>query len=414
MSNPVPSQPLPVRTRNLLLALLSASIAINLVDRQVLSVVAPVMRGELGFSNTDYAYIVCAFQLGMLLGQIPAGALMDRVGTRLGLTLALIAWSVFNTAHAAAASLAGFVALRLLMGLAECGNYSGGIKTIAGIFPSGQRAFAGGIFNAGAQLGAVIAPPLIVAITMASGWRMSFVVPSLFGILWLIPWLRVYPKERAGFQAQQPGESQHRIADLTRNRQVIGLFLLRALSGPLVSFYWYWLPEYLKTGRNMSFVMIGLLAWLPYVFGSLGNLAGGFVSDRLASRFSLDRARKVGFTAGSLLSALSMTLPLLTNDYLAVATICLVVFGNNCVAATYIATVGDMFPAQVVGRVNGIAGAGDSAAGMITMLLTGMVVDRMSYGPVFVAAGILPLLALASVFLVVRRIEPVTLTFQNG
>src|ERR1051325_7590886 len=144
-----PREYLPLRLRSMLLALLSTSIAINLVDRQTLSVVAPVMRGELHLNNTQYAYIVCAFQLGMFLGQVPAGAMMDRIGTRLGLAMAFLAWSMINAAHALAGSLAMFVGLRFLMGFSECGNYTGGIKAIATLYPPEQRAFSGGVFNAG-------------------------------------------------------------------------------------------------------------------------------------------------------------------------------------------------------------------------------------------------------------------------
>jgi MFS transporter, ACS family, hexuronate transporter len=400
---------IPPRSRNLVLALLSSSIAINLIDRQTLSVVAPVMRGELHLSNTQYAYIVTAFQIGMFLGQVPAGALMDRIGTRLGLAIAFLAWSAVNAAHAAAGSLRIFIGLRLLMGISECGNYTGGIKAIASLFPPDKRAFSGGVFNAGAQLGAVIAPPLIVWITVKIGWRMAFILPSMLGLIWLIPWLAIYPKERAEYKKETAAAPGAGLAALIRNRKVVGLFLLRMFSGPLVSFYWYWLPEYLRTGRKMSFVAIGLLAWLPYVFGTLGNLAGGYVSDWLAARLPLDTARKIGFAVGLGLAALSMTLPLCSSDIAAILLIGLVVFGNNWLAATYIATVGEIFPPNVVGRVNGIAGAGDSGAGIVTMLLTGIVVDRWSYFPVLIAAGVLPLLALASVLLVVRKIEPVNL-----
>lgn len=403
-----PREYLPFRLRSIILALLSASIAINLIDRQSLSVVAPIMRAALHFSNTDYAIIVCAFQIGMFLGQAPFGAFIDRIGTRLGLAGAFIAWSFVSAAHAAAASLAAFVVLRLAMGLSECGNYTGGIKAIASLYPPKQRALSGGIFNAGAQLGAVFAPPLIVWITFKLGWRMAFVVPSILSLVWLIPWLKFYPKDSAA-QASPAPDSVVRFIDLLRNRKVIGLFFLRLLSGPLVSFYWYWLPEYLRNGRNMSFMMIGLLAWLPYVFGMLGNLAGGWMSDRLASTLPLDKARKLGFTIGLGLAGLSMTLPLLKANFLAIAVICVVVFANNWIAVTYIATIGEMFPLSVVGRVNGIAGAGDSGAGVVTMLLTGIVVDRWSYFPVLMAAGILPVLALACLFAFVKKFEPVTL-----
>jgi MFS transporter, ACS family, aldohexuronate transporter len=405
--------PLPSRARWLIVALLSASIAINLVDRQVLSIVAPVIREEFKFSNTHYSYIVFAFQLGMFAGQVPAGWLMDSIGTRLGLVLIFICWSATNGLHALARGLGSFVGLRFLMGLTECGNYSGGIKTIAGLFGPERRALAGGIFNAGAQLGSVLAPPLIVFITLKLGWQMAFLAPSILGLLWIMPWLGLFPRDLAARSGTR-SSSQIGFKTLLANSQVRGLFLMRVFSGPLSSFYWYWLPEYLRHGRGMSFVMIGTLAWLPYVFGSLGNLAGGFFSDYMIRRgASLDRARKAGFSVGAGLSALSMTLPLASGHVAAVAIICLIVFGMNWMAATYIGTVGDIFPERVVGRVNGIAGAGDSGMGMITMLLTGIVVDRFSYFPVLVAAGILPLLALASIFFIVRRIEPVQLPLME-
>ncbi len=390
--------------------LLSVSIAVNLIDRQVLSVVAPVLREELRLSNTQYSYIVFAFQLGMLVGQVPAGILMDRLGTRLGMTFIFLSWSLSNGLHSLARGLGSFLGLRFLMGLSECGNYTGGIKAIARLFPSRQRALAGGIFNAGAQMGSVIAPPIIVLITLHYGWRKAFLIPSLLGLLWIAPWLRSFPSDRPTRSASARSTSPAASITLLRNRQVQGLVLLRVFTGPLTSFYWYWLPEYLRHGRGMSFLLIGALAWVPYLFGGLGNLLGGFSSDYLMRRgASVDRARKVAFTAGMGLSALSMSLPFVAGNRLALVLICAIVFGNNWAAATYIAIVGDLFHESIVGRVNGIAGAGDSGAGMVTMLLTGVIVDRFSYLPVLIAAGIMPLVAIASLFLVIQRIEPMGL-----
>ncbi len=393
-----------------ILGLLSLSITLNLMDRQVLSVVAPVLREQLHLTNTGYAYIVFAFQLGMVLGQIPAGMLMDSKGTRFGMALILAAWSIFNGLHAFARTIIAFLSLRFLMGFSECGNYTGGIKAIARFFPADRRALSGGIFNAGAQFGSVLAPPIIVFITLRWGWPAAFLLPSILGLLWIIPWLKIYPRNDAA-EVDASGaavEPVTKVGTLLRNRKVFGLFLQRLFAGPLYSFYWYWLPEYLKSSRGMSFVLIGLMAWIPYLFGTFGNLGGGFVSDRLIRNgMSLDRARKLCFTAGLGLSALSMVVPFVRSNAFAVAVICIVVFGNNWTAATYIGTVGDMFAPKIVGRVNGIAGAGDSGAGMISMIVTGMVVDRFSYFPILIAAGILPMLSLASLFLVVRKIEPV-------
>ena len=403
----MPHSTLPARLRWTIVGLLSSSIAINLIDRQVLSVLAPVLREELRLSATQYAYITASFQLGMMAGQVPVGALMDRVGTRLGLAAIFVAWSVIGGAHALAAGLSGFVALRFLMGLSECGNYTAGIKAIAALFPAATRASAGGLFNAGAQFGSIIATPLVVFIATHLGWRFAFLIPAAIGLLWLIPWLALFPGT-----ASLPSAGTSAVAtrvgfgELIRNRKVLGLFLIRVFSGPITTLYWFWLPLYLRTGRAMSFAMIGLLGWLPNLFGMSGNVVGGFLTDRLvAMTGSADRGRKLAFAGAFGLSALSMAMPFVANDYVALALMGLALFGNQWVAATYIGTVGDVVPHEVAGRVNGLAGFGDSTSVLIAQLAIGFLVDRYSFTPVFIGAGVFPLLALLSVIVVLGKIE---------
>jgi MFS transporter, ACS family, hexuronate transporter len=420
------SSSLAPRLRWTILALLSSSIAINLIDRQVLSVLAPVLREEMHLSATQYAYITASFQLGMMAGQVPIGALLDRVGTRFGLAAIFIAWSVVGGAHALASGLGGFVALRFLMGLSECGNYTAGIKAIAGMFPSATRASAGGLFNAGAQLGSLVATPLVVFIASTLGWRMAFLVPCVVGLLWLVPWLTLFPPSplrgygpsassgpsrapsRDGATSPSPlrGEGGVSLATLLRNRKVLGLFLIRVFSGPITTLYWAWLPLYLRTGREMSFGMIGVLGWLPSLFGMTGNVVGGMLTDRLVRvTGSVDRGRKLAFAGAFGLSALSMAMPFVANDYAALALMGLALFGNQWVAATYIGTVGDVVPQQLAGRVNGIAGFGDSSSVLVAQLVIGVLVDRYSFTPVFVGAGLFPVLAFLSVVFVLGRIE---------
>lgn len=402
--------------RWLIVGLLSASIGINLVDRQVLSVVAPVLRDQLALSNTQYSYIIFAFQLGMILGQVPAGFFMDVVGPRIGFALIFVAWSVVNALHGISRGLRSLLTLRFFLGLAECGNYSGGIKVVAQIFDAKNRGRAGGYFNGGAQLGAVIAPPLVVLITVQFGWRAAFLLPSLLGLVWLIPWLRFFPRHFENLTATAPASTPEatqvrstvNLKMLLRQRQVVGLMIFRALTGPLTSFYWYWLPEYLRHGRGMAFVTIGLLAWMPYLAGCIGNIAGGYFSDGLIRRgATTDFARKLGFILGAIFATLSLTLPFITSSLVAVFLICLAVFGNQWTTANYISSVGDIFPASVVASVSGIGGLADSGMVMITMLLTGIIVDHFSYYPVLLAAGIFPVLAVLSLYGVVRRIAPV-------
>lgn len=394
--------------RWLIAVLLSASIAINLVDRQVVNFLGPVLRESMHWSATQFSWIAAAFYVGMLAGQVPAGMFLDAAGTRVGLATMLVLWSVLGAGHALLASLAGFIVVRFFMGMAQCGNYGAGIKAIAGLFPAEKRSSAGGIFNAGAQLGSVIVPPVVGYLLHSAGVRMSFILPAVVGLVWLIPWLAVYPgKQQSQAASGQKAGAPISFGKLLKNRKVVGLFLVRCCTGPLTTFYWVWLPQYLKSERKMSMVMIGLLAWVPYLAGAAGNVAGGVISDRLVKTFgSVDRARKVGFTCAFILSALSATVPLAGNIPMALGLISLVLFGNQWVAATYIATVGDTFPAHLAGRVNGLAGFGDSAATLITVLATGLIVDHFSYTPVFFAAGTLPILAMASVFFVLRTIEP--------
>lgn len=384
------------------LALLFFSIAVNLIDRQVLSVLAPVIRDELKLSNTQYSFILFSFLLGMALTQVPAGMLLDRRGARAGLPVLMFAWSIANGLHAAARNVWHFCTFRFLLGAGECGNYSGGIKVISQWFPVSERALAGGIFNSGTVIGAFLAPPLIVAISARFGWRAAFILPSALGLLWILPWLALYrdrqPAGKSG--ARQP------FLPLLRFRQVWGIMLMRMLGGPVVHFYWYWLPEYLKRERHFSMEMIGLLAGIPFLFAGLGNLAGGWFSGWLMHRGrAVDSARKMAFAAGAAFCLMSMLVPLAPGELLPVALICAATFGISAYVATHIGTLTDLFSEGVLARVTGLTGLGEGIMNMVLMVATGVVVDHFSYLPVFVAAGLMPVLGVASLFLLIRRIE---------
>jgi ACS family hexuronate transporter-like MFS transporter len=399
-------------TRYTIVGLLSASIAINLIDRQVLSVLSRDLIQSMGWTAQQYSYVTSAFQVGMMLGQVPIGVFMDRVGARIGLAAILVAWSVIGGAHALAGSLAGFMVLRVLMGMAQCGNYTAGIKVLAGLFAAANRSSAGGLFNAGAQLGGLLALPIVAFIFSRMGLTVTFVVPALLGLLWLGPWLTIVPKAPppttmaagAGVPA-----SALTLGQLISNNKVLALFLVRVFSGPITTFYWAWLPLYLRTERDMSLAMVGLIGWLPNLFGMTGNIVGGFLTDWLVKTTgSVDRGRKLAFTGAFSLGALSMAMPFVPNDYLALTLMGLALFGNQWVAATYIGTVGDVVPQELAGRVNGLAGFGDSSSVLVAQLVIGVLVTRYSFTPVFVAAGVFPLLALISVLFVMGPIERAT------
>jgi MFS transporter, ACS family, hexuronate transporter len=405
------------QTRYTIVGLLSASIAINLIDRQVLSVLSRDLIQSMGWTAQQYSYLTSAFQVGMMAGQVPAGVFMDRVGTRIGLAALLTAWSIVGGMHALASGLMGFIVLRFLLGLTECGNYTAGIKALAGLFPAANRASAGGLFNAGAQLGGLLALPIVAYVASNWGIKAAFVIPAAVGLIWLAPWFAIFPTQNVQAVAAASGAAAPKLSlsEILLNNKVMALFLIRVFSGPITTFYWAWLPLYLRTERHMSLAMVGAIGWLPNLFGMTGNIVGGFLTDRLVKLTgSVDRGRKVAFTGAFTLGAFSMAMPFVSNDYVALALMGLALFGNQWVAATYIGTVGDVVPPQLAGRVNGIAGFGDSSSVLVAQLLIGVLVTRYSFTPVFVGAGIFPLLALVSVLLVMGRIEQAKFPSAGG
>lgn len=389
-----------------ILALLFVSITINLLDRQVLSVMAPLIRDELKLSNTEYSYIVFAFLLGMTLAQVPAGLWLDRRGARWGLPAIMVVWSAANALHAAARSLTHFVAFRFLLGMGECGNYSAGVKVIAQRFPPAERALAGGLFNAGTVIGAFAAPPVLVAISQAYGWRWCFVLPSVLGLLWIVPWVVFYrDRERT---VEENHEARPGFWPLLRLRQVWGAMLMRAMAGPVVHFYWYWLPEYLRRERHFSMEMIAQYAGIPFLFAGLGNVSGGLLANALMRRgWTADATRKLAFTLGAGLCGASLLVPFVESEWAALGLICAASFGVASMAANHIGLLTDLFEPRVLAGVTGLTGLTEGAVNMAVQLATGMIVDRYSYPPVFVAAGLMPAVALACLFGLIRRVEPV-------
>ena len=407
-----------------ILFLLFLAMTVNILDRQVLSLAAPVLRDELRLSNTQYGLIVFSFLLGMTLGQVPVGMMLDRLGARLGFPLILAWWSLANLAHAAARSVVQFGVLRFLLGTGECGTYSAGVKVIGQWFGERERALAAGLFNSGSLAGAILAPPLIVFLMLRFGWPAAFFVPSLAGLIWILPWLRLY-WEPWRHPRLRGGTSPARVAEAPRARRSVlpllavpaiwGVILMRSFGGPVTHFYWYWLPEYLRRERGMSLEMIGVLAWLPFFAGGVGNIGGGWFSSALIRRgWSLDRARKAAFLLATALCLAAVLVPLSPNAASALTLISLAALGINAIAANLMGLIADLFPQGILAQVSALTGVGDGTMSMLMMLLTGVVVDRYSYLPVFFAAGLLPLLCLASLLLLVRRVRPIPLTGLYG
>lgn len=413
MSRPIP------QLRWLIATLLLLATTINYVDRQAISVAAPVLGRQLGFSATDYSYIVFSFLLAYAVMQVVAGGLVDRVGTRLGFAIAVSGWSLASMAHAVGGSVLGFSALRFALGAFEAANYPAALKAIAEWFPRSERSSAFGLVNVGPGLGAVLAPPLVAWLIVMWGWREAFVVTGLFGFVWLGFWLWLYrpPSEHprlgeaearhirdgAGAGAGEPGTPWRQ---LLRDARLWGLMLARFSSDGAFYFFVFWLPKYLADVRGFDVAQIGAFAWIPFLAADLGSLAGGWAGTRLMrGGLSLDAARKLVIWVGALLAAVALPAGSATTPLAALGLIAVAMFGIQVKSSSLFTLPADLYPSRGVALAWGFTGAAGSAGGMLFQLYIGRMVDAVGYTPVFVAASGMHLVSAACVMLFLPRAE---------
>jgi ACS family hexuronate transporter-like MFS transporter len=386
------------RSRWWVATLLFLATVINYVDRQTLSVLAPELRARFHMSNTDYSHVIFAFLLAYMLMQSGSGRMMDLLGTRRGFSITIAWWSVAAVLHAAANSAFAFGSFRFLLGLGEAGNWPGGVKVVSEWFPPKERAFAIGFFNSGSTLGAVFAPPVVAWVALHWGWRQAFVLTGSLGFLWLLLWLLTYrsPAQPVEQEAAQPALAKWK--ELLGYRQVWALVLARLLADPVWWFYVFWLPDYLKQARHFTLADIGYFAWIPFLTAGFGNLLGGWLSGHLIRRgVRVLRARKIVMGASAVAMMAGIPAVLAPGATTALVLISTVTMAYSVWAANVLTLPADMFPQQVVASISGLSGTGAALGGMMFTLLIGAVVDRFSYVPVFVMAGLMPLGAAAFV-----------------
>jgi ACS family hexuronate transporter-like MFS transporter len=404
-------------------ALLFTATVINYVDRQALSVLAPVLTKELQLSPVQYANILQGFLLAYTVMYLVSGIMVDRWGTRLAMAAFMTWWSISNMLHAFASSAFGLGAFRVLLGIGEPGNFMAASKATSEWYPPKERAFLNGVANSGAAVGAIVAAPLVVGLYSLYGWRSAFVVTGAAGLLWLIAWLWLYrlpenhplitPEElrlimesRSGPPAGTP---RLRWTDLLRFPQTWGLFWSRFLSDPVWWFYLFWLPKYLVEQRGFTMAQIGLLAWLPYLSADLGSIFGGLFSGYLVKRgWTPLRARVAGMWPFALLMPLSVLIPHTPSAGAALAVISVVTFAHMAWKTNQMTVTNDIYPVQVVGSVSGLTAFGNGLGGAAFTWMTGQIVQHFSYDAVFVIMGFLHPAAFVVFQLLVKK--PVDIT----
>ena len=400
-------------------AMLLAATTINYIDRQVLGVLAPFLQDEIGWSEIQFGYIVMAFQGAYAIGLLCAGALIDRFGTRIGYALAISVWSLAAMGHALAASVAGFVVARFLLGLGEAGNFPAAIKTVAEWFPRRERAFAVGIFNAGSNIGAIVAPLMVPIVAAAWGWQAAFLCTGVLSAAWLVTWLVFYrtpdqhPKLSAAELAHirsDPPEPAVKVPwlQLLRHRQAWAFVAAKFITDPVWWLFLFWLGKFLASEYELSLAKIGLPMIVVYLMADVGSIAGGWLAGRfMRLGWSANRARKSAMLVCALCVAPVVLVTQVDNLWLAVGLIGLAMAGNQGWSANVLTLPSDMFPRQTVASVVGIGGFAGAFGGMGMSYFAGSQLQSTgSYGTIFLIAGSAYLVALLCVHLLAPRLEP--------
>ena len=407
----------------LILGLLFATTCINYIDRQALSLMVPVLRTELGLTSAAYGTITAVFVATYSVGQALAGPLVERLGVRLALLAAVVVWSLAGMSHALAGGFVGLLIARILLAISESVNWPAGTMAVARWFPPHRRASAMGIFDGGSAIGAVIAAPLVTVLTFHAGWRVAFIVTGVFGLAWALAWWRWYydPQEhpwldqarRGAYAAAPPRRGMWSTWGVLFNRPAFWmLFFARMCATPIWWFYVFWLPDYLGTGRGLDVLMIGYLAWIPYLTADLGKIGGGFASDRLIrGGFAIEKARMLimvlgaaGMVCGLLVvSAGSLPEAIL---WMSVATA-----GFGAWSANMLALHADLLPESSLASGVGLTGLASGLGGAVSAKIIGGLVDGHGYGAAFTATGVLALVAAVIIVggIISRRVLPVPL-----
>ena len=401
-----------------IVALLFFATTINYVDRQVLGILAPTLQRSFGWTETDYGAIVSWFSLAYGVGLLFAGRAIDAIGTRRGLAIAIVAWSLAAMAHAGARSAAMFSAARAFLGLGESANFPAAIKTVAEWFPRRERALATGIFNAGTNVGAIIAPLVVPWITLTWGWQAAFIATGALGFLWLIVWLVVYrapaehpslsPRERAHIESDPPEDAtKARWRELVTKRETWAFAAGKALTDPIWLFYLFWLPKFLDSNFGVHLDALATPLIAIYVVADVGSVGGGWLSSHLIARgWSVNAARKTTMLVAALCIVPTAFAPLAHTLWIAVGVVAVAAAAHQWWSANLFTLVGDMFPRQAVGTVVGIGGFAGAMSAMLFQRLTGAILDATHgrYGVVFLICGSAYVVALVVIHLLVPRI----------
>lgn len=400
------------RFRWAICGLLFFATTVNYIDRQVIGLLKPVLEKDLGWTEADYSWIVFAFQAAYAAGMPVAGRFIDKLGTRLGYLIAVAVWSISAMFHATAGNAVQFGMARFALGLGESANFPAALKVVAGWFPLRERTLATGLFNSGANVGAIVAPLCVPWLAIHWGWRSAFLITGAAGVFWMVAWWSFYREP----EAQSTGQPSEKVpyAALVANRAGWAYFIGKFLTDPVWWFFLFWLPGFLSRNYKLDLSSLGLPLVIVYQASTIGSIAGGWLSSALLKHgWTLNAARKTAM----LVCALAVT-PMMfighaqNNLWLAVTLISLGAAAHQGWSANIFNLPGDLFPRSLVASVVGLGGMGGAIGGMLASPAIGYWLDfsHDSYTPLFVVAGTMYLISLLIIHLLAPRLTPVAET----
>ncbi|MEO9802623.1 MAG: MFS transporter [Reichenbachiella sp.] len=410
-----------------IVGLVCLATVINYIDRSALSIMWPDISKDLGMTKADYAIILNVFLVAYAVGQSLSGKMFDKIGTRLGFVVSITVWGLATAIHAFARGVMTFSFFRVLLGLGEAGNWPGAVKSNAEWFPVKERAFAQGIFNSGAALGSIVAPPLIAIVWVMIGWKMTFVLLGLLGLLWIIPWWIMNKNVPAKHPWITDEEKEHILSGLNETKEADnkpGLSMIEILSKreswavlasrffvePIWWLFVGWMPIYLADVYGFNVKEIGFFAWVPYVGAALGSLSGGYYSGRLLiNGASVDQARKKTIMIGCVIMFLGLVATIMAGDTAVkfVAIVAFVLYGFQFVISNIQTIPSDLFSGKSVGSLAGLGGTVGIFSVIIMNFLVPVITERYSYTPIFVMIALFVPLCILSIYFFAKEIKPV-------
>ncbi|HVP48442.1 MAG TPA: MFS transporter [Bryobacteraceae bacterium] len=412
------------RVRWIICGLLFFATTVNYIDRQVIGILKPTLERELGWRESDFGWIVFAFQCAYAVMMPVAGRVIDWLGTRVGYALAVVVWSLASMSHAIARTSLQFAAARFALGVGESANFPAAVKTVADWFPKRERALATGIFNSGSNLGAMVAPLLVPFVAVRLGWRAAFLVTGGLDFVWVAAWLLYFrkPSDHHGVSKAElayidsdSGEEPAggvRYASLLTKRAAWAFVTGKFVTDPVWWFYLFWLPGFLHASYGLNLTQLGPPLVVIYLAADAGSIAGGWLSSHLAARgWTLNRARKTAMLVCAACATPVIPLAFVGSLWPAVALICFGTAAHQGWSANLYTIASDTFPRRAVGSVVGLGGLGGAVGGMLVAPAVGYWLDfsHGSYRPLFICAGMTYLIALSIIHVMLPRLERIEL-----